>query len=63
MIEQHIYDELCEEIKNSLIACGYSDVEEVSIDVKSQDIVIDGFIDCQMERDIERFSMQFLALL
>jgi len=42
IVEQHIYDELCEEIKKSLISCGYSEVEKVTFDVKSQDIEIDG---------------------
>jgi hypothetical protein len=42
VIDQQIYDELCEEIKNSLISCGYADVEKVTFDVKTQDIEIDG---------------------
>jgi len=42
VIEQKIYDDLCDEIKNSLISCGYINVENVTFDVKTQDIVIDG---------------------
>lgn len=42
VIDQQIYNELCKEIKNSLIACGYLEVENVTFDVKTQDIEIDG---------------------
>lgn len=42
VINQQIYNELCEEIKNALISCGYLDVEKVTFDVKTQDIEIDG---------------------
>ncbi len=42
VINQQIYNELCEEIKNALISCGYADVEKVTFDVKTQDIEIDG---------------------
>lgn len=41
-VEQHVYDELCEVIKDSLFACGYKEFEKVIFDVKSQDITIDG---------------------
>lgn len=42
VIDQQIYSELCKEIKNSLISCGYLEVENVTFDVKTQDIEIDG---------------------
>lgn len=42
IIDQQIYTDLCTVIKNSLITCGYSEVEEVTFDVKTQDIEIDG---------------------
>jgi len=42
IIDQQIYKDLCAVIKSSLIACGYSEVEEVNFDVKTQDIEIDG---------------------
>jgi len=42
VINHQIYNELCEEIKNALISCGYLDVEKVTFDVKTQDIEIDG---------------------
>lgn len=42
IIDQEIYNDLCEEIKNSLISCGYLEVKEVTFDVKTQDIEIDG---------------------
>ncbi|MTK13393.1 MAG: exonuclease [Clostridiaceae bacterium] len=41
VIDQQIYNDLCEVIKNSLIACGYSEVKKVNFDVKTQDIKID----------------------
>jgi len=41
-IEESIYDALCEDIKNSLLDCGYTEVEIVSFDEKTQDIVING---------------------
>ena len=31
-IEENIYDALCEDIKNSLLDCGYTEVETVSFD-------------------------------
>jgi hypothetical protein len=42
VIDQQIYSELCKEVKNSLISCGYLEVENVTFDVKTQDIEIDG---------------------
>lgn len=42
VVEQQIYDDLCEEIKNSLIACGYSEVKKVTFNVSTQDIEING---------------------
>ena len=42
VIDMQIYKDLCNVIKNSLIACGYTDVTNVTFDVKTQDIEIDG---------------------
>ncbi|OOM14500.1 hypothetical protein [Clostridium saccharobutylicum] len=42
LIDTQIYKDLCEVIKNSLLECGYIDVTEVTFDVKTQDITIDG---------------------
>lgn len=41
-VNQKTYSALCEEIKDSLMACGYSDVAEVDFDIKTQDLIIDG---------------------
>ncbi len=42
IVDQQIYKDLCKVIKNSLIACGYSEVGQVNFDVITQDIEIDG---------------------
>lgn len=42
VVDHHIYSSLCEEIKNDLISCGYSGVDEVVFDIKIQDIEING---------------------
>lgn len=42
VIDNKIYDELCDKIKESLISCGYSNLGSISYDVKTQDIEING---------------------
>ncbi|MBU5483336.1 exonuclease [Clostridium sp. MSJ-11] len=42
VIEQQIYKDLCTIIKDSLITCGYLGVRDVTFNIKTQDIEIDG---------------------